>query len=132
MANQIKLTFGNGTEGTLHNNDHELAVSYTGKGFAPYELFLGGFSACLHATFASIMFKRKLAFENVEYNVVGHKREEVPTVLNKLETNIIITGVEESKQAKVLKTMEQAEKYCSISHTIANLDAEMIFNIEFK
>jgi hypothetical protein len=28
--------------------------------------------------------------------------------------------------------MEQAEKYCSISHTIANLDAEMIFNIEFK
>lgn len=132
MANQITLKFGNSTEGTLLNQDNELAVSYTGKGFSPYELFLGGYSACLHATFASIMFKRKLAFENAEYDVEGYKREEAPTLLNKVVTNITLYGVEESKQSKVLKSMEQAEKYCSISQTIANLDAEMIFNIEFK
>ena len=132
MANEIKLSFGPSTEGTLYNKNQELAVSYTGKGFSPYELFLGGYSACLHATFAGIMHKRKLAYESVDYNVVGYKRDEVPTVLNKLVTDITVYGVAEADQKKVIKSMEQAEKYCSISYTIANLDAEMIFNIEFK
>lgn len=132
MANEIKLSFGPSTEGTLYNKNHEQPVSYTGKGFSPYELFLGGYSACLHATFAGIMHKRKLAYEKVDYNVIGYKREQVPTVLNKLVTDITIYGVEESNQKKVIKSMEQAEKYCSISYTIANLDAKMEFNIEFK
>ena len=132
MANEIKLSFGPETEGTLENKNHKVAVSYSGQGFAPYELFLGGFASCLHATFGGIMRKRKLEYTNVDYNVVGYKREEVPTYLEKLVTNITIYGADESKQAKVIKSMEQAEKYCSISHTIANLDCEMEFNIEFK
>ena len=132
MANEIKLTFGPSSEGTLENKDHKLAVSYSGQGFAPYELFLGGFAACLHATFGGIMHKRKLKYENVEYKVVGYKRDEVPTVLNKVVTDIVIIGSDSEKQKSVIKSMEQAEKYCSISQTIAGLDAEMIFNIEFK
>ena len=132
MANEIKLVFGDSTEGTLSSATSEIPVSYTGKGMAPYELFLGGFAACLHATFRSIMWKRILNYEKVEYDVIGHKREEVPTVLNKVECTIVIYGIEEGTEKKVLKSMELAEKYCSISQTIANLDAEMIFNIDFK
>lgn len=132
MANEIKLVFGESTEGTLSSATSEIPVSYSGQGMAPYELFLGGFASCLHATFRSIMWKRKLKYEKVEYDVVGHKREESPTILNKLECDIVIYGIEPDTEKKVLKSMEQAEKYCSISHTIANLDAEMIFNIEFK
>ena len=132
MANQIKLTFGDNTEGVLESKNHEVKVSYTGQGMAPYELFLGGFASCLHATFMGIMRKRKLEYTEVTYDVVGHKREEVPTILNKLETNIVIYGTNPDKQKAIIKSMEQAEKYCSISHTIAELKAEMIFNIEFK
>ena len=132
MANEIKLSFGPETEGTLENKEHSMAVSYTGKGFSPYELFLGGYAACLHATFGGIMRKRKLAYENVEYKVTGFKREEVPTVLNKVVTDIVIFGADPEKHKAVTKSMDQAEKYCSISQTIAGLDAEMIFNIEFK
>lgn len=132
MANEIKLSFGPETEGTLENKNHKVAVSYSGQGFAPYELFLGGYASCLHATFGGIMRKRKLEYSHVDYQVVGHKREEVPTYLEKLITNITIFGADEDKQEKVIKSMEQAEKYCSISHTIANLDCEMIFHIEFK
>lgn len=132
MANEIKLSFGPSTEGTLSNKNHEVAASYTGKGFSPYELFLGGYSSCLHATFAGIMHKRKLAYEKVDYNVVAEKREQVPTIINSLLTNITIYGVDEKNQKKVIKSMEQAEKYCSISYTIAHLDAKMVFNIDFK
>lgn len=132
MANQIKLSFGDSTEGKLESNNNEIKVSYSGQGMAPYELFLGGFASCLHATFMGIMRKRKLSYSEVTYDVVGHKREEVPTLLNKVETNIVISGADESKHKAIIKSMNQAEKYCSISKTISNLDAEMIINIEFK
>ena len=132
MANEIKLTFGDSTEGVLESKNFETKVSYTGQGMAPYELFLGGFASCLHATFGGIMRKRKLEYSKVEYNVVGYKRDEVPTVLNKLVTDITIYGANPDKQKQVTKSMEQAEKYCSISETINRLGAEMIFNIEYK
>lgn len=132
MANNIKLTFGDYTEGVLETNNDQVKVSYTGQGMSPYELFLGGYASCLHATFMGIMRKRKLAYDKVTYDVVGHKREEVPTILNKVETNVVVYGANPDKQKAIIKSMEQAEKYCSISYTIASLDAEMVFNIEFK
>ena len=132
MANQIKLTFGDSTEGVLASANTEIAVSYTGKGMSPYELFLGGFASCLHATFAGIMHKRKLLYTDVEYDVVANKREEAPTIINKVVTNIVISGTNPDKQKAIRKSMEQAEKYCSISETINRLGAEMTFNVEFK
>lgn len=132
MANTIKLTFGDSTEGLLQSKNYETKVSYTGQGMAPYELFLGGFASCLHATFMGIMRKRKLEYTKVEYNVVAHKREEVPTVINKLVTEITIYGTNPDKHKQISKSMGQAEKYCSISDTINRLGAEMTFNIEYK
>ena len=132
MANNVKVEFNNKHEGVLTTENYTSKVSYKGDGNAPYELFLGGFAACLHATFLGIMKKRQLTFENVTYDVEGFKREEVPTILEKVITNVVIEGADETKQKQIIKSMELAEKYCSISQTIANLDAEMIFNIEFK
>lgn len=132
MANQIKLTFGDSTEGLLESANFETKVSYTGQGMAPYELFLGGFASCLHATFMGIMRKRKLAYDKVTYDVIGNKREEVPTVLNSVVTNIVVYGANPEKHKAIIKSMEQAEKYCSISDTINRLGAEMEFNVEFK
>lgn len=132
MANKIGVTFNNKHEGLLKSESFETKLSYKGEGMAPYELFLGGFASCLHATFLGIMMKRKLTFEDVTYEVIGHKRDEVPTILNKVETSVVITGADEKKHKAIIKSMEQAEKYCSISETIKNLGAEMIFNIEFK
>ena len=132
MANEIKLTFGDTSEGVLKSNNGETKVSFKGNGMAPYELFLGGYASCLHATFMGIMRKRKLEYSKVEYNVIGYKREEVPTVLNKLITEVTIYGTSEENHKKIEKSMEQAEKYCSISDTIHNLGAEMILNIHYK
>ncbi len=132
MANNITLTFGESTEGVLSTANAETKVSYTGQGMAPYELFLGGFASCLHATFMGIVRKRKLSYDKVTYDVTSEKREEVPTVINKLVTNIVIYGANLDKQKQYIKSMEQAETYCSISDTIKRLGAEMTINIEFK
>jgi len=132
MANNINVSFNNEHEGILKTANYETKLSYRGNGMAPYELFLGGYASCLHATFIGILSKRKLTFENVTYEVTSEKREEVPTIINKLITNVVITGADESKQKQIIKSMEQAEHYCSISYTIHNLDAEMILNIEFN
>jgi putative redox protein len=132
MANQINLSFDNGTEGTVSNKNTEIGVSFTGQSFAPYELFLGGYASCLHATFKGIMAKRRLDFETVTYDVIGHKREEVPTILNKLETTVTISGTDPNKEKQIRKSMETAERYCSISATINQIGAEMILNMVFK
>lgn len=131
MANQIKVSFDNGSDGLLESKSGKTEVSFTGNGLEPYELFLGGFASCLHATFKGIATKKKLTFESATYDVVGVKRELVPTLLETLTTVVTITGVLESKQKAILKSMEMAERYCSISALI-NQVAEMKSEIIFK
>jgi putative redox protein len=131
MANNIEVSFLDSTEGIVNNETMNTNVSFTGKGFAPYELFLGGFASCLHATFMGIANKRRLKYESVKYQVTGEKREEVPTLLKFVKTTITATGVAEKDQKKFIKSMEQAEKYCSISATIKMI-AETEFEINFE
>ena len=131
MANQIKMSFDNSTNGIVESENGKTKVSFSGNGLAPYELFLGGYASCLHATFKGIATKKKATFESVEYDVIGVKRDLVPTMLETLTTVVTITGVEESKQKAIIKSMEMAERYCSISALISKV-AEMKSEIIFK
>lgn len=132
MANKIKLTYDESPEGIITNDRQEINVSFTGKAFSPYELFLGGYASCLHATFMSIMKKRNLHFDKIEYDVEAKKREEIPTYIDKLNTKVTLYGANPDKRKAIEKSMKQAEHYCSISYTISNLGAEITFSIEFK
>ena len=131
MANQVKVSFIKSSDGLLESKNGKAEVSFRGNGLEPYELFLGGYASCLHATFKGIVAKKKLTFDSAVYDVVGVKRELVPTMLETLTTVVTITGVEESKQKAILKSMEMAERYCSISALISKV-AEMKSEIIFK
>lgn len=131
MANKVNVSFDDSNQGILTSDGGSTKISFTNEGLAPYELFLGGFASCLHATFKGICGKKRLSFDSVTYDVVGTKREEVPTLLENVTTVITITGVLEEKQDAITKSMELAERYCSISATI-NMIAEMKFDIIFK
>jgi len=131
MANKATISFNSKHEGVLQANEHHTNISYKGNGFEPYELFLGGFASCLHATFLGIAKKKRIEFENVSYEVYATKREEVPTLLNYVKTTITFTGVLENKQDAIIKSMQLAENYCSISamiKEIAKMEFEYIFN----
>ena len=132
MANKVNVSFDSKHKGILKSADNETTLSYVGDGFSPYDLFLGGYASCLHATFLGIIKKRRIEITNASYEVESFKRDEAPTIINKLITNIVIEGADESKHKAIIKSMEQAEVYCSISDTIKRLDAEMILNITFK
>jgi putative redox protein len=131
MANQARISFNSKHEGLLQAANGKTNISYKGNGFEPYELLLGGYASCLHATFLGIAKKKRLVFTDVTYDVYSTKREEVPTMLNYVKTTITFTGVEESKQQPIIKSMELAEKYCSISAMINGI-ADMEFHYEFK
>ena len=131
MASSVNVSFNTDNEGILKSDNSETKLSYTGKGFSPYELFLGGYASCLHATFLGIVKKRRIEVGDVSYEVEAIKRDEAPTIITTLITNIVIQGAKTDKQEAIKKSMKQAETYCSISETIKRLDAKMVLNIEF-
>lgn len=131
MANQATISFNTKHEGVLNAENGSTQISYKGNGFQPYELLLGGYASCLHATFLGIAKKKRLTFGNVTYDVYSTKREEVPTLLNYVKTTITFDGVEEDQQDKIIKSLELAEKYCSISAMIGDI-AEMEYVYKFN
>jgi len=131
MAYNIKSVYGNEDHGIVESKNGTTTVSFEGKSFSPYELFLGGYASCLHSTFKSIADKKRVYFEGVTYDVTGTKREEIPTLLKELVTIITFTGVEKEKEKAIIKSMTLAERYCSISAMI-NMIAEMKYEIVFK
>ncbi len=131
MAYNIKSVYGNEDNGTVESKNGSTSVSFEGKSFSPYELFLGGYVSCLHSTFKSITDKKRIYFEGAAYDVTGVKREEIPTTLKELTTIVTFTGVEKDKEKAIEKSMTLAERYCSISAMI-NMVAEMKFEIIFK
>ena len=131
MAYNVKSIFGNEDNGIIESKNGTTTVSFEGKSFSPYELFLGGYTSCLHSTFKSITDKKRITFESAHYDVTGVKREEVPTLLKELITIITFTGVAKDKEKAIEKSMRLAERYCSISAMI-NMIAEMKYEIVFK
>jgi len=131
MANQATISFNPNHEGVLNADNGSTAISFKGNGFQPYELLLGGYASCLHATFLGIAKKKRLAFGNVTYDVYATKREEVPTLLNYVKTTVTFDGVADDQRDKLIKSLELAEKYCSISAMIGAI-AEMEYEYIFK
>ncbi len=131
MANQATISFNPNHEGVLNAENGATNVSFKGNGFQPYELLLGGYASCLHATFLGIAKKKRLAFGNVTYDVYATKREEVPTLLNYVKTTVTFDGVADDQRDKLIKSLELAEKYCSISAMIGAI-AEMEYEYIFK
>jgi len=130
LAINVKTTFQNETEGIVETRNGEGAISFTGKALAPYEYFMGGFAGCLHATFLGILKKKNISLGEVTYDITAVKREEVPTTLKEVTVQVSIVGAQEEKQKQIIKSMDLAEKYCSISATIqmiANIDIQIAF-----
>ncbi len=131
MANEVQVSFDSNQEGKLSANRFSTSISFKGEAFAPYELFLGGYVSCLHATFIGIAKKKRLPLNEVLYDVYATKREEIPTVLNYVKTTITFKNITDEKvQSSLIKSMKLAEKYCSISYLI-NTVAKMEFEYNF-
>lgn len=127
MATSIDISYNGKNEGTLKAS---LEAPVGVNGFKPYEIILGGLGACLNYTFQDVLDKMRLTVGSVDYHITGEKREEIPTILKEVTVKVTVTGVDESKQAKVEKAWQKATEYCSMYETlsrIATMNPTLIF-----
>ena len=93
----------------------------------PYEYLLGALSGCFYSTLDS--FDHKGSWGEVEIEVVGIKRDTVPTTLEKTTLIIIASAVEDRDEFENL--VKKASEDCSIYNTIKAV-SEMEWRIEYR
>lgn len=126
---RVKLRFTREFEGWLEAENGSAAIGKHAEGkLRPYDLMLGALGACYYATFVGIADKMKLAYDRVEIDIHGVKREEVPTTLKTVDMVLKVAGAADSKGFE--RASDLAAKYCSVHETIAKV-AEISLKVEF-
>ena len=131
MATNVKMVFDNQTNGILNGSHGSVRVGAEDGSLSAYEMVLGGLGACVNHTLQSILDKKKIEIHGLNYEIEGVKRDDVPATLETVEVNITISGVEESDQKKVQKSVDLASRYCSMYATLSEV-ASMTTNVHFK
>lgn len=122
-----EINFQEDFNGKLANKNGDVIIGE--KGLAPYDMLQGALVACLHATFLSILVKKKISIVSAKYQVNGVKRETPPTTLNKVHLNVFIKTSDNIDQVK--RSFELATKYCSVYATISAV-AAITFDLHFE
>jgi len=114
---------------TLENERAIVGIGSKPGEFYPYDLLLGALSACFYYTLYEILEKRKMDIPTIEIIVTGDKRTELPTTLEWVNLEVIVTGEVNEKQ--FLRYVDLAGKYCSIHETISKV-AKMTHEVKFN
>ena len=128
LKTEVKLSFNNDFKGVLNAKNGELEIGLNEGQFAPYDLLLGSLGSCLYATFLEVAKKKRIDFESTEMKIFGEKREEVPTVLKKVQIEFIVHNAQ--KEKGLIQAFDLAAKYCSIFTTISSV-SKIDYKINF-
>lgn len=132
MANKITIDFNNGFEGLAVNESGNQLEVASGK-WLPYELLFTALASCMYSTFLDVIEKKKLEYTAVSISVDGEKIDDIPSYLKKAEIVFTVTGAakeDEKVKTKFEKSLQLAEKYCSIYNTltkVAELQSAIIY-----
>ncbi|OAA30744.1 hypothetical protein AT15_09995 [Kosmotoga arenicorallina S304] len=124
---QVNMTFSDEFKGAGKNKKGAKLNIGSGS-FAPYDLLLFALGSCLYSTFLDISNKMKIHWKFVDLDIVGEKRQEVPTTLKWCKLSIKVH--EASNAEKARKAFELATKYCSIYYTLSKV-AKIEWEMEF-
>lgn len=127
MTNKVELKF-NLNESILKTENDYLITVFNDKA-KPYDLLLGALGSCFYATFLSITEKKRQKFDEVNLKITGTKRTTVPTTLEYVSIDMIITNPSNEEQLR--KSAELGAKYCSIHEMISKV-AQIDLNIHFN
>ena len=89
-------------------------VGGAGKGVRPTELLLMGAASCSAIDIISILKKMKQPLEDIQVEVSGEKREEIPRVFVKIHMHYIVTGALKPKKVERAINLS-VTKYCTVS-----------------
>lgn len=118
-TDQIKMKFDMDYVGEMVSPTGKVKLGDQLDGMLPYHLLYGALGACFYATFLSIAVKMKLAFDDVEIQVSGTKREQTPPTLDYVKIEMIICNP--SAETRLKKAAELGARHCSIHEMISKV-----------
>ncbi len=131
MGQQIsaQLKFSEGFNGQLSLKEGNIGIGVRDDQARPYDLLQGALAACLHSTFLDILTKKRLELAFADYEVFGEKRDEVPTMLEKVQVEVTLPAGPHEEAYR--KSMDLATKYCSVYNTLSKV-ATMSCIVKFR
>lgn len=100
------------------NIDGSEAIGGEGKGVRPMELVLMALGSCSVFDLHSILVKQRQQIDDIQVEVEGKRREEIPQVFTDIHINFFLKG--EIDEVKATKAAELAvKKYCSVHDMLA-------------
>ncbi|TYR37938.1 OsmC family protein [Sphingobacterium phlebotomi] len=112
------------------NIDGSESIGGEGKGVRPMELVLMALGSCSVFDLSSILKKQRQVIEDIQVEVEGKRREEIPNIFTHIHITFILKG--QLDEAKVHKAAELAvKKYCSVHDMLAAGGVEITYSLKF-
>ena len=106
------------------------SIGGEGKGVRPMELVLMALGSCSVFDLSSILKKQRQTPEDLQVEVEGKRRDEVPNIFTHIHLTFILKG--QLDENKVQKAAELAVKrYCSVHDMLAAGGVEITYSLKF-
>lgn len=102
-----------------------------GKGVRPMELVLFALGSCSVFDLSHILKKQRQEIKDIQVNVQGERREEIPNIFTSIHIEFLLKGrIEEEKAAKAAELA--VKKYCSVHDMLAAGGVDITYSIKIS
>ena len=113
------------------NIDGSEAIGGEGKGVRPMELVLMALGSCSVFDLTTILQKQRQEIEDIQVEVEGQRRDEIPNIFTKIHINFFLKG--KIDEVKAQKAAELAvKKYCSVHDMLAAGGVEITYSLKIN
>ena len=113
------------------NIDGSEGIGGEGKGVRPMELVLMALGSCSVFDLTTILQKQRQEIEDIQVEVAGDRREEIPNIFTKIHINFFLKG--KIDEVKAQKAAELAvKKYCSVHDMLAAGGVDITYSIKIN
>ncbi|SFS61260.1 OsmC family protein [Sphingobacterium wenxiniae] len=113
------------------NIDGSEGIGGEGKGVRPMELVLMALGSCSVFDLTTILKKQRQDLQDVQVEVSGERREEIPNVFTKIHIAFTLSGkIDEEKAQKAAELA--VKKYCSVHDMLAAGGIDISYSIRIN
>jgi len=113
------------------NIDGSEGIGGEGKGVRPMELVLMALGSCSVFDLTTILKKQRQDLQDVQVEVSGERREEIPNIFTKIHIAFTLSGkIDEEKAQKAAELA--VKKYCSVHDMLAAGGIDISYSIRIN
>lgn len=110
--------------------DGSESIGGEGKGVRPMELVLMALGSCSVFDLHSILKKQRQEIVDIQVEVEGKRREEIPNIFTEIHIHFTLTGkIDEEKAQKAAELA--VKKYCSVHDMLAAGGVDITYSLHF-